>query len=108
MRAEDTSYVKEGFRILLFCEAYDDICSIYKGLDKNLRKNNRICFVYISALHKLGKDEKAYRILEKNGGMMLEDIREGEDSIGQLWSELYGNLFGETAEIPHKFNFKSI
>ena len=86
MRAEDTSYVKEAFRILLFCEAYDDICSIYKGLDKNLRKNNRICFVYISALHKLGKDEKAYRILEKNGGMILEDIREGEDSIGQLWS----------------------
>ena len=107
MRAEDTSYVKEAFRILLFCEAYDDICSIYKGLDKNLRKNNRICFVYISALHKLGKDEKAYRILEKNGGMILEDIREGEDSIGQLWSELYEKLFGEAAEIPHKFNFKS-
>lgn len=108
MRAEDLSYMKEGFRILLFCEAYDDICNLYKELNKKLRKNNRICFVYISALHKLGKDEKAYRILEKDGGMILEDIREGEDSIGQLWSELYGNLFGETAEIPHKFNFKSI
>ena len=39
--------------------------------------------------------------------MILEDIREGEDSIGQLWSELYEKLFGEVAEIPHKFNFKS-
>lgn len=40
--------------------------------------------------------------------MILEDIREGEDSIGQLWSELHEKLFKEKAEIPHKYNFKAI
>lgn len=108
LRAEDASYIKEGFRILSFCEAYEEICTIYKSLDKKLRKNNRICFGYINALHKLGKDEKAYKLLEKDGGMILEDIREGEDSIGQLWSELHEKLFEEKAEIPHKYNFKAI
>lgn len=108
LRAEDASYIKEGFRILSFCEAYEEICTIYKSLDKKFRKNNRICFGYINALHKLGKDEKAYKLLEKDGGMILEDIREGEDSIGQLWRELYEKLFEEKAEIPHKYNFKAI
>ena len=37
----------------------------------------------------------------------MEDIREGEDSLAQLWSGLYQNLYGEKKEIPHKYNFKA-
>ena len=37
----------------------------------------------------------------------MEDIREGEDSVAQLWSELYESLYGEGGKIPHKYNFKA-
>lgn len=108
IRGGDISYLKEGFRILYLCGEYKKLCSLYKELDKEIRTVNRIRFYYICSLHRLGMDEKAYRLLEKNGGMELEDIREGEDSIGQLWSELYESLHGKTKKVPHKYNFKSV
>lgn len=107
MRITDSSYLREGFRILYLCGAYKGLCSLYKKLDESMQKINRIRFYYISALHKLGKDKKAYRLLEKDGGMELEDIREGEDSIAQLYCELYRSLYGKEPEIPHKYNFKA-
>lgn len=55
----------------------------------------------------MGKDKEAYGLLEENGGLEIEDIREGEDSVAQLWSELYQGLYGEKKRAPHKYNFKA-
>lgn len=96
MRMSDPAYLKEGFRILSLCQAYKELCELYKKLDRKVQEINRIRFYYISALHKLGKNKKAFSLLEQDGGLELEDIREGEDSIAQLWQELHTELYGET------------
>lgn len=107
MRNTDHSYLKEGFRILSLCEADQVICDLYETLNEQERQISKIRFYYISSLHRLGKDKEAYELLEQNGGLEIEDIREGENSIAQLWDELYQNLYGEPKEIPHKYNFKA-
>ena len=37
----------------------------------------------------------------------MDDIREGEESLAQLWSDLYANVNGCKGKIPHVFNFKA-
>lgn len=75
--------------------------------DEFLIDGDNLDFYLIRALYHLGKDKEAYELLEQNGGLEMEDIREGEDSLAQLWSGLYQNLYGEKKEIPHKYNFKA-
>lgn len=105
---EDLSYIKEGFRILCLSGKYGKLCGRYKKLDKNMQENSRVRFYYIKALHMQGKDKKAYKLLEKDGGFVLDDIREGEDSLMQLWSGIYQNLYGKEEKIPHRYNFKAV
>lgn len=107
MRRSDYSYLKEGFKILSLCGADEVICNFYETLNAQEREISKIRFYYIRSLHHLGKDREAYELLEQNGGLEIEDIREGEDSLAQLWSELYQSLYGEKKEVPHKYNFKA-
>lgn len=67
----------------------------------------KLKFYYISALKELGEYEKAYESLEQDGGLVIDDIREGEDSVSQLWSELYEKLYGIKALIPYRYDFKA-
>lgn len=105
-RAE-VSYLKEGFKLLFLCEEYVKLCRFYESLAKNQQNIGKLRFYYISALHRLGEEEKAYGMLEQDGGLQMEDIREGEDSIARLWEELHLSLYGEKGKIPYKYNFKA-
>lgn len=107
MVPEDVSYLKEGFRILSYCGCYETLCDFYETLTQEHKNIGKLRFLYISALHHLGRDEQAYTILEENGGLEIEDIRDGEDSIGELFRELSYALTGEKRSVPHKYNFKS-
>lgn len=107
MRKKDVSFLKEGFKILYLCEAFAQICSCYEQLDLPRQNIGKIRFYYISALHRSGCDKEAYELLEKDGGLMMEDIREGEDSMAGLWCELNESLFGKKETVPHKYNFKA-
>ncbi len=107
MRRQDNSYLKEGFRILSVCGADRALCDFYETMDTEQKNISKVRFHYISSLHRMGKDKEAYGLLEENGGLEIEDIREGEDSVAQLWSELYQGLHGEKKRAPHKYNFKA-
>lgn len=107
MRKKEVSFLKEGFKILYLCEAFGQICSCYEQLDLPLQNIGKIRFYYVSALHRSGCDKEAYELLEKDGGLMMEDIREGEDSLAGLWCELNESLFGKKETVPHKYNFKA-
>lgn len=101
-------YLKEGFKILDMFGAEKEIIKIYIKLDKELQKVSRLRYYYIKSLAKKGEDEKAYSLLQENEGMVLEDIREGEDSLGELWSSLYEKIYEKQGEIPYIYDFKSI
>ena len=107
MRRADPSYLKEGFKILYLCGADQTLCKFYETMETEGQEISKVRFYYISALHRLGREKEAYALLEQNGGLEVEDIREGEDSVAQLWSELYESLYGEGGKIPHKYNFKA-
>lgn len=107
MAITDVSYLKEGFKILLFCREYERICSIYEQLGDSFKNIGKLKYYYISALHALGEDKKAYGLLEENGGLVVEDIREGEDSVAQLWDELYQSVYGKRGKVPYKYNFRA-
>lgn len=107
MQKNDGSYLKEGLKILFLCEAYGEVCGIYESLGRVWQQTGKLKFYYISALHRLGKEKKAYELLEENGGLIVEDIREGEDSIAQLWQELYENLHSVKMPVPYRYDFKA-
>lgn len=107
MENENLSYLKEGFKILYLCEAYKEIVDFFEKQNRDTQETGKLRFYYISALHGLGENKKAYEMLEKDGGLVIDDIREGEDSIAQLWSELYEKLYGVKAEVPYRYDFKA-
>lgn len=101
------SYLKEGLRILFSCKAYTEIIDLFERQNRETQEVGRIKFYYISALHRLGEDRKAYEIMEEKGGIVIDDIREGEESVSQLWSELYEKLYAVKAPVPYKYDFKA-
>ncbi|OUQ45936.1 DUF5107 domain-containing protein [Lachnoclostridium sp. An118] len=101
------SYMKEGFRMLHMMGASEEIRALYRELEEGLRENSRLKFIYISALHQLGEDREAARLLEEKGGLLLEDIREGEDSIGRLWLSLHRDEAGREKKLPHQYDFSA-
>ena len=104
----DLSYVKEAFRILLLEEAFSELLDCYNHLPEQIQTERRIHFCYLTALSKTGQYKKGYDLLMREPDYVLDDIREGEDSIGSLYSALYEGVFGEAPnEIPAHWNFNS-
>lgn len=107
MKKKDVSYLKEGMKLLFQCGSYEAIKQIYNELSADMQSVGKLKFLYISVLHALGEDGRAYALLEENGGLEMEDIREGEDSIAQLWAELTESVTGEKGEVPYRYDFKA-
>ena len=106
-RSYRIAYFKEGFRILNRSHNFEEICRFYETLEPSVQLEGRLRLYYISALHSLGQEEKAWELLEENGGLQLDDIREGEVSVADLWEELYRNLYGEEGELPYQYDFRA-
>lgn len=104
----DLSYLKEGFKILLTAQGYNELLEVYETLPDNLKQESRIYFDYIVALSETGNEQTAYELLIADKNFELADIREGEDSIGKLWSDLYFKLYGKKMDVPHIYNFNSL
>lgn len=107
MESKNVSFLKENFKLLFLCNADLEIIDFIEHQNPEAQKIGKLAFYYISALHRTGEDKKAYELLEKDGGLVIDDIREGEDSIAWLWSELYENLYKEKATIPYRYDFKA-
>ena len=49
---DDLAYVKEGFQILLTCQAYEAVKRIYEQLEEKLQQNGRLKLGYaLSLIH---------------------------------------------------------
>lgn len=102
MRTEDLGYVKEGLKLLLLADGFKEVTELYKLLPEAITGESRIQFDYMVSLTKTGEEAQARELLKP--GFVLDDLREGEDSISDLWKALYG----ETAAVPPEWNFNSL
>lgn len=104
LRRDDLGYVKEGFKLLMLAGGYGRLLESYDTLPVVLRNESRIFFNYMVSLAKSGDVETARTLLKP--GFELADLREGEDSISDLWKLIYG---GDRAEdLPAEWNFYSL
>ena len=104
-KRKELSYLKEGFRILLLAGKYEELSRFYRKLDKEQQEDGRLKLGYVEALHGMKQDKKALDLLEANGGLIPDDIREGEDSLGEIWQELHESVYKKDGKLPYKFNF---
>lgn len=107
MRKEDLGYVKEGFKLLMAAAAYEALLKIYEVLPGSIRLDSRLRFDSMAAFVKIGEPSKAQEMLADK--FVLDDLREGEDSVSDLWKELYVAQYGkEPDEIPAEWDFNSM
>lgn len=109
LRAEDTAYVKEGMRLILMAEGYAQVEELYGTLPEAVRQESRIIYDCLTALVHLGQEKKAYDFLTEHPEYVLDDLRECESSVGDLWKESYKAVHGSfPAEIPEQWDFESL
>lgn len=107
-RADRLSYMKEGFKMLHLLDKAEEIRRCYARLDGALAGDGRLRFYYISALRDLGEWKEALALLEADGGLVMDDIREGEDSIGQLYTSLQEKVTGRPVPVPDRYDFNAL
>lgn len=106
LQREDLSYAKEVFRLLIMNRGFREAAELYPELDEKIRGESRIRFWYIRALAETGREEEAYRLLRADGGLVIDDIREGEDSLRELWQKI--RAAGGEEELPYEFDFTAV
>lgn len=107
IECQNTSYLKEAFKILNYCKAFSEMKSWYESFDSERQAIGKLKFYYIFALQELEETERAAELLQEQGGLIIDDVREGEDSMGELWRVIQKKLKTEKTELPFCFDFKS-
>ena len=109
MRPEDLSYVKEGMRILLTVKGYAGILELYPALPEEIRQESRVTFDYYAALGGAGRWQEVYDFLRTHREFLLEDLRECEDNLAQLWEMACQELNDQKTEpVPEHWDFSSL
>lgn len=106
-RKHDQSYVKETWKILLLCHAYDTVISLYESLPEKFQQESRIRFGYLQALSHAGRETEVLDYLDHTD-FVLDDLREGEKAMGALWRSVYKKIYGKDGELPRRYNFDSL
>ena len=106
-RKHDQSYVKETWKILLLCHAYDTVISMYESLPEEFQEESCIRFGYLKALSHMGREKEVLDYLEHTD-FVLDDLREGEKALGELWRTVYKKVHGKDGELPRRYNFESL
>ncbi len=88
MAPHDESLAKEAMSMLNAAEMYGDVIELSKKIAPELLSVGRIRLYMIIANIKLGDLEYAEQVLWENGGLVVADIREGENIITNIYLDL--------------------
>ncbi|HEY8443378.1 MAG TPA: DUF5107 domain-containing protein [Clostridia bacterium] len=84
------SLYKDCAEALIQAEKYDEWLKICEEMPEEMSKTGRIRYYKALCLSRLGKNKEASEIINEN--FVMEDIREGELSLTELWYDIYGAL----------------
>lgn len=108
IRLHDISYQKEGWEILLQCEASKTVLQLADSIDSSLKNDSRLKYCIVKAFAMEKNFQKAFELLNENLGLLPDDIREGDDEIERLWHYLHIHLYQTNGEICPKLQMKSL
>ncbi len=88
MLPSDESLAKEAMSMLSTAGMFAEIAELSEKLSPELLHIGRIRLYLIIANIRLGKLEEAEKVLYENGGLVVADIREGENIITNIYLDL--------------------
>lgn len=94
------SVCREIFKIFVITNNYADIVNNYDSLSEDVKADGRIKLCLIQAFIGLNKKDKAREILGESVEFTVDDIREGENTLSDVYEILYG-----TNSVPYKIDF---
>ncbi len=115
MAPSDESLAKEAMAMLCGSEMYKEVLELSEKLSPELLRVGRIRLYLIISNIKLGDLEYAERVLWENGGLVVADIREGENIITNIYLDLEeakakrdGREFDRNeCEVPAIFDYRT-
>ena len=112
IKDNDISLTRGAFLVLNNCESYKDIICWYENSTKKIKSDSRVRIYYLIALSFCGRHNEAYEILLKNRESILDDVREEEVSISDLYAfimqkkaEEEGKILDEI-DVPRDLDFR--
>lgn len=82
---DDITLARDYCKMMNALGNYDNIRRIYNTLGEKVRKDPKIRYFYANASCRCGDIETAEEIIYANGGLQIPDMREGEESLTDLW-----------------------
>lgn len=99
----DLAYVKDCAYVLIKSGAYSAFLHVYDQLPSPVSQDGRILFYKAQALFGTGRAEEAYDLLTKDDGLIVPDVREGEVSVLEVWTNIATALGRQTDDYPKAF-----
>ncbi len=112
LKSDDISLLRATFLILKNCEAYSDIIAWYEKSTKKIKDDSRVRIYYLIALANSNRYNEAYDLLLENRESVLDDVKEEEVCISDLYAFIMQKKAeenGETLdelEIPRDLDFR--
>lgn len=113
-RPKDLSLVKECIQLLLRDKRYTIVLEKTEHMPTEWASNGRLLLARAIAYLETGDLERAEQVLLADGGLVVPDVREGENSVTDLWFRIAeakairdGKKFEKEKELPPKmFDFR--
>ncbi len=114
MNPSDLSLAKETLRFAYEAKEYSLMRSVYDSLTSEQKEAPRVQAYYAFALAHTGEPQRAKEMLEKDGGLEIPDLREGDNCVPEeyiyilrtLAAEKGETLSAEDVKVPRKIDFR--
>ena len=110
---EDASVLKFALRVLLEARQHGEALRLIAAAPPELRQLPRVRLSEAQALAGLDRLEEAEAILLQDGGLIVPDIREGEQTMSEVWLTLQQKKRGlsreaaeKAAPVPYRMDFR--
>lgn len=111
---DDIPMARETLRAALQVNDLQAVIHTYETLPTAVTQDGRVSMLYALALLRQGDIDAAEAVLYRDGGLVVEDIRESEESLTELYLNIQcekakktGQAFDPaTATVPKQFDFR--
>lgn len=108
MKPDDYSVVENVFKAFLEAKSYNELIACFDLIGDELKENARIKMYLAVAYLNTGSADKAEKLLLENGGLTINDYREGDRMLNNLYRRIREKLYSENpvnVKVPFALDF---